>query len=210
MIVFVLILAIIVIAVVAAGAIWFIFYRRRLIQGGKTAKSDTKAGGLSFRWSYITFPVAILLLSIFLSAYFYHLLPAEVAYHFELDGTPDRWFSRGMAMVWVLVPQCFFALLAGAIVWGITKVGIFSRQTGSTWIKPERILPVMGNMITLPQLIVFFAMLDIFSYNSYQIHIMPMWVFLLIILGLATIALGALLTITFRKARQQYTSQPKD
>ena len=68
----------------------------------------------------------------------------------------------------------------------------------------------MGNMITLPQLIVFFAMLDIFSYNSYQIHIMPMWVFLLIILGLATIALGALLTITFRKARQQYTSQPKD
>ena len=155
-------------------------------------------------------PVAILLLSIFLSAYFYHLLPTEVAYHFELDGTPDRWFSRGMTMVWVLTPQLFFTLLAGAIVWGITKLGIISRQMESTWIKPERILSLMGNMIALPQLIVCFAMLDVFSYNSYQMHIMPMWIFLLIILGLATIALGLLLIFIFQKARHQYISQPKD
>ncbi|MFC2014307.1 DUF1648 domain-containing protein [Chloroflexota bacterium] len=155
-------------------------------------------------------PIAMLLLSIFLSAYFYHLLPAEAAYHFELDGTPDRWLSRGLTMVWALIPQLFFTLLAGAIVWGITKVGILHRQTENAWIKPEIILLLMGNMITLPQLIICFVMLDIFSYNSYQIHIMPMWIFLLIILVLATIALGLVLALILRKAIQQYNSQPKD
>ena len=173
-------------------------------------KENVSTEGLPFRWSYITLPVAILLLSIFISAYFYHLLPTEVAYHFKLDGTPDRWLSRGMIMVWVLVPQFLFTVVAGAIVWGITKLGILFKQTASTRIKPEGILPLMGNMIALPQLIVCFAMLDIFSYNSYQMHIMPMWIFLLIILGLATIALGLLLAFIFQKARHQYISQPKN
>jgi len=208
MIVFVLIVSIIVIAVAALGAVWFISYRRRLTRGKKMTKATVKGKGLPFRWSYIILPAAILLLSIVLSAYFYHLLPTEVAYHFELDGTPDRWFSRGMTMVWVLVPQFLFTLLAGAIVWGITKLGILSVQTASTWIKPERMLSLMGNMIALPQLIVCFAMADIFSYNSYQMHIMPMWIFLLIILGLATIALGLLLIVIFTRARRQY--MPRD
>ena len=171
-------------------------------------KATVKAQRLPFRWSYIILPVAILLLSIFISAYFYHLLPTEVAYHFELDGTPDRWFSREVTIVWVLMPQFFFTLLTGAIIWGITKLGILFKQTASTRIKPEGILLIMGNMIALPQLIVCFAMLDIFSYNSYQMHIMPMWIFLLIIVGLATIALGLLLIVIFQKARQQY--MPKD
>ncbi|GAI09313.1 unnamed protein product, partial [marine sediment metagenome] len=84
---------------------------------------------MSFRWSYIIAPLAILLLSIILSAYFYHLLPTEVAVHFELDGTPDGWLSREMTMVWVLLPQLLLVLLAGAITWGITKLGILSGQT---------------------------------------------------------------------------------
>ena len=48
----------------------------------------------------------------------------------------------------------------------------------------------MGNMVALPQIILCFAMLDIFSYNSYQMHIMPLWVFALIIMGLGGIILG--------------------
>ena len=49
---------------------------------------------MSFRWKYILLPVAILSLSIILAAYFYHLLPVAVAYHFE-DGSPDKWMGRG-------------------------------------------------------------------------------------------------------------------
>ncbi len=57
----------------------------------------------------------------------------------------------------------------------------------------------MGNMVALPQIILCFAMLDIFSYNSYQIHIMPLWVFALIIMGLGGIILG----VFFIRAIQQ-------
>jgi uncharacterized membrane protein len=158
---------------------------------------------LSFRWSYIVAPLAILLLSIILSAYFYHLLPAEVAVHFEFDGTPDGWLSREMTMVLALLPQFLLVLVAVAITWGITKLGIFSGQTGSTWAKPERIVSFMGNLVALPQLIVCFAMLDIFSYNSYQTHIMPMWIFLLAIVGLVTIGLVILVVFILSKVRGQ-------
>jgi len=163
-----------------------------------------RAGGLPFRWRYVVLPAAILLLSIVLSAYFYRLLPPEVAYHFESDGTPDGWLSRGVIMAVALMPQLFFTLLAAAIVWVITKIGILSGQTGGASVRAERILSLMGNMIALPQLIICFAMLDIFSYNSYQIHIMSMRVFLFAILGLATIALVFFLAFIFQKARQQY------
>ncbi len=191
------------------AAVWFVFWRKRPVKSKQPAKETAKRDTLPFRWSYIILPLATLLLSVILAAYFYRLLPTEVAYHFRLDGTPDRWLSREMTMVWVLAPQLFLALLAGGIGWGVTKLGILSRQPENTWVKPERILSLMGNIVALPQLIVCFAMLDIFSYNSYQRHIMPMWIFLLIILGLATIALGIFLVLTILKAKQQLISQQR-
>jgi uncharacterized membrane protein len=205
LIIAILVLAIIIIAGGLAGTIWFISYRRRVTQGEKTTTEE----GLPFRWSYIAAPLVILLLSIILVAYFYHLLPAEAAVHFELDGTPDRWLSREMTMVWVLIPQLLLVFLAAVIAWGITKIGILPKQTVSTKVKPERIVSFMGNFVALPQLIVFFAMLDVFSYNSHQTHILPMWIFLVAMLGLATIALGVFLVFIFSRARQSM-SQPRE
>jgi len=167
-------------------AIWFAFRHKQLIKSKETTARET----LPFRWIYIILPLAILLLSVILIAYFYHQLPAEVAYHFEPDGSPDKWLNRGMIIIWTLTPQLLLALLAGAITWGITKLNIPSRQTERAWLKPGRILSLIGNMMALPQIILCFAMFDIFSYNSYQIHIMPLWVFALIIMGLGGIILG--------------------
>ncbi len=191
-----------------AGIVWFIFYIRRPARAQRTAREAETKQAAAFRWSYVMLPIALLLLSILLSAYFYHQMPTEVATHFELDGTPDRWLSRGMTMVWVLAPQWLLALLAVAITWGITKMSFLFKPAAGMWIKPERILLFMGNAIALPQLILCFAMLDIFSYNSYQRHIMPMWLFLVVILGLATIVLGVLLALLVSKAKQQLISQP--
>ena len=191
-----------------AGAVWLVSHFKRSAQAKKIAREETTAKGPSFHWSYVALPVAFLVLSILLVAYFYHQLPNEVALHFELDGTPDRWLDREIATVWLLMPQLLLALVAETAAWGITKMRILSRPTTSTGVKPERIILFMGNAVALPQLILFFTMLDIFSYNSYQRHIMPMWIFFLIILGLATIALFVLLTITILKAKQQLTSQP--
>ena len=145
---------------------------------------------LSFRWGYIIAPLAILLLSIILSAYFYHLLPVEVAVHFELDGTPDRWQSREMTMVWTLLPQLLFVLLAGGVAWGITKLAARFWQPRGTRTNPETILSLMGNMIALPQIVLCFAMLDIFVYNAYQIHLLPLWMFALIFMVSGGIVMG--------------------
>ena len=174
----------------------------------KPDKETTPKEPLSFHWGYIVLPLSVLLLSILLTAYFYHLLPPEVAYHFKLDVTPDKWLGRETTVVWMLVPQFFLTLLAGGITWGITKLRILPARADGAWIKPQMILMLMGNMIGLPQIILCFAMLDIFSYNSYQIHIIPMRIFLLIILGLAGIALGVFSVLTILKTKQQPISQP--
>ena len=191
------ILVLIVILLVGLGcgvALWF------ALRYGRSAKEIIAAEALTFHWSYIILPLVILSLSIILTGYFYHQLPTEVAYHFKLDGSPDRWLSREMITVWLLVPQLLLTLVAGAITWGVTKLGILSGQPEGTWIKPEGILSVMGNMVALPQIILCFAMLDIFSYNSYQIHIMPLWVFALIIIGLGGIILGIFFILVIRRA----------
>ncbi|MBA7705651.1 hypothetical protein ES703_114484 [subsurface metagenome] len=197
-----ILIAIFLLGLGCGAAIWFVFRHKQQAKSKKPAKETATMQTLPFRWSYIMLPLVFLFLSILLSAYFYYLLPTEVAYHFKLDGTPDKWMSREGIIIWVLIPQLLLTLMAGAVTWGVTKLGKLFGQTEGTWIKPERIVSLMGNMVVLPQLIVFFAMLDIFSYNSYQIHLMPMWIVLLIILGLATIALMVFLAFIVSKARQ--------
>jgi uncharacterized membrane protein len=164
---------------------------------------------LSFRWSYDIAPAIVFLLAVVFFAFFYRLLPAEVAVHFDPDGAPDIWLSRGTTVLWMLLPQLLLVLLAWGIARGATWLG---RQFG--WAKGSRvnggrIIFFMGNILALPQLVVLFAMLDILSYNSYQTHILPMWLFLIIILGLATVALVILDVFIFLKARRAM-SQPDE
>jgi hypothetical protein len=154
--------------------------------------------GISFRWRQVAMPVSILLLSLVLTAYFYHLLPGEVAYYFN-DGLPDRWISRGAIIAWMLTPQFFFLLLALVIVWGMTRLGTRFQIAASS--RVEKILALMGNMFALPQLILGFAMLDIFSYNAYQIHLIPLWAFALIVMVLGGIILGAFFMQTILQAQ---------
>ena len=196
---FTLILILTVIFLVTLGGgvvIWFIFNTRRLAQSVETASKSGHGERIPLRWSYIILPVVILFLAIILAAYFYLQLPAEVAYHFKLDGSPDRWMSREAILLWMLTPQLGLALLATAIVWGIAKWGILS--TDGT-LRPERILSLMGNIIGLPQFIIGFAMLDIFSYNSYGTHIMPIWILALTIVGLGSIILGIFFILAIRR-----------
>jgi uncharacterized membrane protein len=164
---------------------------------------------LSFRWSYILAPVIVFLLSIILFACFYHLLPAEVAVHFDMAGNPDNWLSPPVTGVTLLAPQLLFVLLAWGIAWGATRLGgRFGRAEGS-WVRAERVVSFMGNILALPQLIILFAMLDILSYNAYQTHILPMWLFLIIVLALMTAGLLGLGVFIYLKARQSMSQADK-
>lgn len=156
-------------------------------------------GASTFRWSNIAIPLAIFSLSIIITVFFYHRLHFELAYHFNSDGSPDRWLSREAITIWFLVPQLILTGVAVAVTWGADRLSARFRQPDSNQPGPEKIIPLMGNMIALPQIIFSFAMLDIFSYNSYRIHLMPLWVFAVIVMGLGIIILGVFFVRVIRR-----------
>ncbi len=182
-----------------AVIIWFVFRHQKAAKSKELAQKTATTENLAFHWKYIVLPVSILLLSLVLAAYFYHLLPAEVAYRFNPDGSPRGWLSREMIILLVLGPQLLLSLTAGAITWGTAQLGQQASQSASTLLRPEKILLLMGNIIALPQIVLGFVMADIFSYNVYGTHLMPIWLFALIVMALG----GVILAIFFIKAMRQ-------
>ena len=114
-----------------------------------------------------------------------------------------------MTGVAVLSPQLLFLLMALGIAWGTTRLGRRFGWAESGGVRAERVVSFMGNILALPQLVILFAMLDILSYNSYQTHILPMWLFLIIVLGLTTVAMAVLGIVIFLRARKAM-SQPEE
>ena len=152
-------------------------------------------------------PATILLISIILAACFYRLLPLEVAYHFE-DGEPDGWMSRGAIIAWLIIPQFVLVFVGAAISGGTTILSARSQLDESTPI--QKILPVMGNMVALPQIILTFAMLDIFLYNAYQIHLIPIWAFAVIVIVLGGMALGVFFIQVIRQTGKLPGKSPQE
>jgi uncharacterized membrane protein len=149
-----------------------------------------------FRWENIVFPAVILALSVVLTAVFYGQLPENVGWTFQSDGSPDRWANRGTLVFCILGLQVFFFLAAWAISRGITS--IYNRYTDSDSgpMNPGTTIGIMCNMLLVPQLIIFIATIDVFSYNSYQTHFLPLWLNALIVL----LSGGVLLGIFFIRA----------
>lgn len=184
----------------ACGAVMWLFLRSRRAAGPDPPTAETAPEAPAFRWRYIALPLVVLILTVAMVVYFYRLLPPEVAYHFQSDGSPDQWLNRSTIVLWALLPQFFLTILAGAITWGLTKLGSVSSDVAAIMAKLGRLLLVMGNMVAIPQVILCFAMLDIFSYNSYQVHILPLWVFALIVMAVGAIVLTVFFFQTVRQA----------
>lgn len=141
-----------------------------------------------------------LFLSIIVTAFFYRLLPDEIAYRFS-GSEPASWFGRGDITAWALVLQSIFTLLSLAIA-GIATATSRHLQTGETGLN-RSLFVVMGNMMALPQVIILFALLDIFLYNAYQIKLIPLWVFAVIVLVLGGVVLGVYFARSIRQSRRQ-------
>ena len=142
-----------------------------------------------------------MLLSLALTVFFYAQLPDDVAYLFKSDGSAERWASRIVVVLWLLLPQLVLTLFAFAVVWGVSIVSARFKATDDSTKKLVGTLLLMGNMVALPQALLVFAMLDIFSYNSYQIHILPLWAAALIIVGAGSIILGMFFMRAIRDIR---------
>jgi len=155
---------------------------------------------LTFHWKYIILPLAILLLITVSTIIFYPQLTDEVAYRFSLSGSPKSWLSQQAILLFALLPQLILSMISIAITWGITKASHSIGQI-SIALKPERLLMLMGNIVALPQIIFGFVTLDIFIYNTYDKHLMPIWIFALIIMIIGAIVLAAVFIQAFKHSR---------
>jgi hypothetical protein len=98
------------------------------------------------------------------------------------------------------------ALIAMVITYGTTKIRALFAQESETGVKQlENIVLVMSNMVIIPQLILLVAMLNIFSYNSFQTNISFVWW-----ISLAVIFIGiAFLSVFFVRTIQKMSKQNK-
>lgn len=183
------------------GLAVFYFFYKNTAKGRKPVAQKTDADNLTFRWKYIMLPSAILLLAVILCAIFYPQLTEEVAYRFGIDGSPKSWFSREAVASITLIPQFILVPLAAAVALGVIKLTRSSGQIAGA-INPEKLIVFMCNIIALPQIVIGFVMLDIFSYNIYGRHLMPLWLFALIAIILASIILAIFFIQTIKRSRQ--------
>ena len=143
-----------------------------------------------FKWKYIALPATLLFISVILTLVFYARLPQEMAWRFDADGSPVSTATRGVVLLWGLGIQ--FLLLLAALLATRTVIGLANRfiEPETAVINPERTFMLMGNMPVLLQAIISFALADIFSYNSNQVHLPPVWIFAIIILVLGGVILS--------------------
>jgi uncharacterized membrane protein len=144
-------------------------------------------------------PLAFLVLSAIVAGIFYPQLPAEIAYHFQ-GNVPDKTISSGALIAWMLIPQVFFILTGFAVV-RVVMMGARYAPPGETPF--GELLPVMGNMLVLPQIVIFFIMLQIFLYNVFQTRIIPLWILPAVILVLG----GVILAVIFMRVIRRYRSR---
>ncbi|MFH0942040.1 MAG: hypothetical protein V1823_03345 [Chloroflexota bacterium] len=155
-------------------------------------KPAGEARRAAFRPAYIILPALVFLLSAAITAWFYPRLPEELVYRFKPGAATQAHFPRQMAPALMLLPQLLLALPLGGITWGITRLTRAPDEKGNQSLALEKVILLMGNIAALPQLIVCFALADIFSYNSYGRHLMSLWLFGAVVLVTGAVFLGSL------------------
>jgi hypothetical protein len=130
---------------------------------------------------------------------FWSRLPSVMVYHFQ-GNIPDKTIASGALIAWMLIPQAFFVLISFALT-RVVMLGVRYAPPGETPF--QTLLPVMGNMIALPQVVLFFIMLQIFLYNTYQVSLIPLWLTALILLVLG----GIVLIVVFMRLVRRYRSR---
>jgi uncharacterized membrane protein len=189
------------------GSLFFIM--AVLNHAGKSAsKNDNEPKSLSFNWKYISIPLVVLLLTIIMVLWFYGKLPIEVAYHFTGDGEPDIWTTRGMLLFWTLMPQVLLILLAVGVNMGIARIGASMTSESSSKNILTDVQLLMGNMVALPQLILSFAMLNIFRYNAFKTTGTPLWLIAIIIIFVGGVSMAFFFIRAFNAARKESKKDP--
>ena len=190
--------------ILGAGLAFVQIFKSNTTPASTTNTEAQHAGKNKIRWSYFILPVLILALSIIITIFFYGKLADTVNLRPGSDTSAN--ISRTMAVLWAIIPQLLMTLIAMIITWGAGKVSNLFTSTSESGVKQlESILIVMSNMVVIPQLILLVAMINIFSYNSFQTHVSFVWW-----ISLAVIFTGIiLLSIFFVRALQKMSAKTK-
>ncbi len=173
----------------------------------KSSDSSPDEKRIPFRFKSIILPVCVLLLSVAFTLYFFRLIPDEIAYRFTIEGEPDGQASRTMVVSLLLGAQLLIVLISWSITLVVSRMRFLHQQSSSLWLKPDKLPLVMGNMLVIPQLILSFTLLDILSYNANESHIMPLWLFILVVAIIGIIVLGVILIPVVLKAFREMIDQ---
>lgn len=166
----------------------------------KTAPAGTRTVVLKFRWQYILMPLIFSFISIALFIIFFWQLNPQVAYRFNAEGISISTASREMLALFMLLPHLLFVVLAGGITSTIVKIGGSLEQISQAF-NPERLLFFIGNIMAMPQIVFAFIMLDIFRYDINGSHLMPVWIFAVIVMVVGSFFIIPFFIQTFLRSR---------
>jgi len=169
----------------------------------KTALSVKENKAIGFRWVYVAAPVGVLLIAVVIALVFYWKLPQEVAYRFS-RGVAVNQATRGAVLVWVLGLQLAFVLFSLAITAFITMGARRMMLTETPMLR--MLLAIIGNILGLPQIIIAYAMTDIFIYNIYGKTLPSLLAFTILVM----LAGGIVLAVYFTRALTQSKKLKKE
>jgi len=138
---------------------------------------------LKFRLSFVALPLIVLLLVVALSAIYYGQLPEQVYYRFDTSGDPSgNPIAKASFIMLMAGIQAALFIAAYIATMAIGKVKLFQDNVGNFWFSPTRLLTLMGNMPAIIQLIMAYVLVDAIVYAQNASHLMPLWLFAVIVL----------------------------
>ncbi len=173
-----------------AETVWLGFYARRLAQRTVLAQEITP---VQFRWAYLA-PVLVSSAALIAAGvYFYPFLPPDrVATHFDFNGQPNDWMSRGSLYLFFIGLGLFLVLINALVVLVATHEPLIAfKRWGARWrMGPEHGLVYTGLALGLGDLILAYAFLDIGWFNTRGSHVVPITAFLWIVFLLIPILIA--------------------
>jgi uncharacterized membrane protein len=161
-----------------------VFLYRRLIGNAKEGQTATR---LPFKWKYILAPLVLLVIAVVAALLYYGKLPFQMPYHFDSNGAPDGWILPQFALMIGIGIQVVLVIISFLIIQATRRMATLV-TAGESTVKPETIITITGNIPAFLQIVFLFLMVDIFYNAIYFKHLIPMWVFLIIVIVLATVA----------------------
>ena len=167
---------------------------------------------LRFRLRYAALPLLTLLVSAIIAAWLGPKLTADAAYNFGGGDAPTGYFSRGAVLGITLGLQVAIALPVVFVSWVTIRLRGGSLELtetgGGDAVKLDRVLLMVTNLVALPQLLLFFALAEILSYNIYGAHLLSGWAYGAAVLVTGALFLGLLFRLLPERRQKQKTKEP--